>query len=160
MQHFHSNDAVPARTKIFTRLNTFLANHPRSRLSDRDHRFLCQAEIESRRSMRRHHKVGCVMVQRNEVIGCGCNTVKTHPFQARWNKNSPCLHAEMMALLEAMRNPDFRPDRCTVYVSRYGRRGTLGCSFPCTSCWAALDHVGIRRVVCYDENDMPTKIEL
>ncbi len=151
---------VDAAPRTFTRLNTFLAEQPRIVLDNRDYKFLCQAEQISRRSTKGQHKVGCVIAQRNDVVGCGCNTIKTHPFQARWNQYSACLHAEMVAVLEAMRNPDFKPDRCTVYVSRYTRRGLLGCSFPCTSCWAALDHIGINKVVCYDEFDRPTKIRI
>lgn len=146
--------------KTFTRLNAFLAAQPRSELVDRDYRFLNHAEQISRRSARGQHKVGCVIAQRNEIVGCGCNTIKTHPFQARWNRYSACLHAEMVAVLEAMRNPEFKPERCTIYVSRYSRRGLIGCSFPCDGCWAALDHTGIRRIVCYDERDAPTKIVL
>jgi len=152
------NTRVDAGSKIFTRLNTFLAAQPRVVLDNRDYKFLSQAEQISRLSTRGQHKVGCVIAQRNDVVGCGCNTVKTHPFQARWNRYSACLHAEMVAVIEAMRNLDFKPERCTVYVSRYSRRGLLGCSFPCDSCWAALDHIGIGRIVCYDELDSPTKI--
>jgi deoxycytidylate deaminase len=147
-------------SKIFTNLNTFLAEYPKINPDVKDYKFLCQAEQISRESTRGHHKVGCVIAQKGEVMGCGCNTTKTHPFQAKWNQFSSHLHAEMVALLEAMRNPCFEPEKATIYVSRYGRRGYLGCSYPCNSCWAALDYTGIRRIVCYDENDMPTKIEI
>lgn len=141
-----------------TNLNQFLASYPKRYLHDRDYKFLSQAEQLSRRSPRTQHQVGCVIVQRNQLISDGYNTPKTHPFQARWNKRSSHLHAEMMALLDAFKNRDFDPERSTVYVSRYSRNGTLGCSYPCEHCWSALKHVGIRRVVCYDHNNAPTKI--
>ena len=59
-----------------------------------------------------------------------------------------------------MKNPDFNPDQSTVYVCRYTRIGAPGCSFPCVGCWAALDHIGLKTVVCYDEFGQSTKIDL
>ena len=144
--------------KVFSNLNEYLAALPKVELESRDYRYLSMAEQWSRLSTRGHHKVGCVIVQNGEVVGTGFNEIKTHPFQAKWNQFSSCLHAEMSALLSAMRVPDFQPERSVVYVSRYTkRRAVLGCSYPCRSCWSALRHVGIRRVVCYDELDRPTK---
>lgn len=145
-------------SKTFTALNALLAQHPKSQLTERDLRFLSYAEQISRRSERERNRVGCVIAQRNTLISHGFNQRKTHPFQARWNRRSNCLHAEMAALLSALRRPDFAPERSTVYVSRYTLKGRLGCSYPCESCWAALDHVGIRQIVCLDETDQPTKI--
>ena len=144
--------------KTYTNLNSFLANYPKMQMTDRDYKFLSHAEQVSRLSPRSQHQVGCVIAQRNEVVGVGYNTVKTHPFQARWNKRSPHLHAEMMALIEAMKGRSFNPDRSTVYVSRYSRHGTLGCSYPCEHCWPALKHVGVRNIVCYDHDNSPTKM--
>ena len=146
------------KPKVFTNLNEYLAQCPKIELESRDYKFLSLAEQQSRLSTRGHHKVGCVIVQKGEVLGSGYNTVKTHPFQAKWNRNSSCLHAEMSALLEALRIPDLTPERVTVYVSRYTRKGLLGCSYPCKSCWAALSHIGLKRVVCYDQHDKPTKL--
>lgn len=147
-------------TRTFTNLNTFLANQPKVQMTDRDYKFLSHAEQLSKLSPRTQHRVGCVIAQRNEVVGTGYNVVKTHPFQARWNKTSPFLHAEMMALIDAMKNRDFKPERSTVYVSRYSRRGTLGCSYPCEHCWPALNHAGIRQIVCYGHDNTPTKISV
>lgn len=144
--------------KTWSTLNRLLSAAPKSQLADRDYRFLSLAEQISRQSSRNRHRVGCVIVQKNQVIAQGHNCVKTHPFQARWNQHSASLHAEIAALIAAMKTTSWDPSRCTVYVSRYTRRGSLGCSYPCRACWAALDHVGVRRIVCYDESDLPTKI--
>ena len=145
-------------TKTWSALNQLLCDAPKQPLENRDYRYLAYAEEISRLSPRNRHKVGCVIVQKNEVIAQGHNMIKTHPFQARWNQHSAFLHAETAALLTAMKNPNLQPERCTVYVSRYTRRGFLGCSYPCRSCWAALDHLGVQRIVCYDETDRATKI--
>jgi deoxycytidylate deaminase len=146
-------------TKSFPNLNEYLASLPKHPLENKDYKFLSIAEQYSRMAALGNHRVGAVIVQKNDIIGTGYNTIKTHPFQAKWNKHSSCLHAEMVALLDCMKNSDFNADKSTVYVSRYTRRsGMLGCSYPCKSCWSALDHVGIKRIVCYDESDRPTKI--
>jgi len=146
--------------KTWSTLNRLLSSAPKSQLDDRDYRFLSMAEQISRQSPRNRHKVGCVIVQKNQIIAQGYNRIKTHPFQARWNQHSAFLHAEMDALITAMKTTSFDPQRCTFYVSRYTRRGFLGCSYPCRCCWAALDHAGVRRIVCYDESDLPTKIRI
>lgn len=147
-------------SRTYTNLNSFLANYPKQHMTDRDYKFLSHAEQISRLSPRSQHQVGCVISQRNEMVGVGYNTAKTHPFQARWNKRSPYLHAETMALIDAMKNKSFTPDRSTIYVSRYSRHGMLGCSYPCEHCWSALNHVGIRNIVCYDHNNTPTKVSV
>ena len=144
----------------FTRLNVFLANAPRVPMLDLDYRHLSRAEQLSRTSQREIQRVGSVIACRREIFGEGFNSRKTHPYQARWNKFSNCLHAEIVALLETQKRKDFQPERATVYVSRYGRRGTLGCSYPCDGCWSALNHVGVRSIVCYDESATPIKIKV
>lgn len=159
----HLNRITPSKTgfqgtKTWSTLNNFLSMAPKTALDSRDYKFLSYAEQASRLSSRNRHRVGCVITQKNDVVSQGFNTDKTHPFQARWNQYSSSLHAEIAALLSAMKNPGFNPERCTVYVSRYTRRGFLGCSYPCRSCWAALEHIGVQRIVCYDEQDRPTKI--
>jgi deoxycytidylate deaminase len=145
--------------KTFPNLNEYLAALPKIPMESKDYKFLSIAEQWSRMAAPGNHRVGCVITQKNEIIGSGYNMIKTHPFQAKWNQYSSCLHAEMSALLECLKVQDFQPDKATVYVSRYTRRsGMLGCSYPCRHCWPALQHVGIKKIVCYDENDRPTKL--
>jgi deoxycytidylate deaminase len=147
--------------KTFTRLNSFLADYPKIPLDDRDYKYMSLAEQYSRHgSNSRKHLVGCVIAQRNEIVSVGYNRNKTHPFQAKFNNYSPYLHAEMCALIDALKSQSFNPEKATVYVSRYGRNGLLGCSYPCKGCWAALKHAGVRKIVCYDHNDKPTKVHV
>ena len=145
--------------KIYTNLNTILSQSPKYNLTDKDYKFLSYAEKVSRKSDNSRHMVGCIIVESGDILSYGFNTSKTHPFQAKWNSRSPHLHAEMMALIDALKK-DFNPKRSVIYVSRYGRNGLLGCSYPCIHCWNALEYVGLTNIVCYDENSNPVKIML
>jgi len=157
--HRPKQKKIGIESKTFPNLNEYLAAVPKHPLDNKDYKYLSIAEQYSRLSAPGNHRVGSVIVQKNDIIGAGHNTTKTHPFQAKWNKYSNCLHAEMVALIDCMKLDDFQPDKSTVYVSRYTRRsGMLGCSYPCKSCWNALSHVGIRKIVCYDETDRPVKL--
>lgn len=151
------NDTTPV---VFTRLNSYLADAPKVDLQEVDVKHLDLASLLATASSHAQHRVGAVIAQRRSVISTGFNVMKTHPFQARWNKKSVCLHAEMVAIIDAQKNQEFDPSKATVYVARRSRRKIHGCSYPCDSCWAALSHIGIKTVVCHDENSRPTKIVL
>ena len=86
--------------------------------------------------------VGCVAVYQGSIISIGCNTVKTHPLQKKYNryrhieydkgyKTLPRLHAEINCLA-AIRDMDIN------FSFKLAR--------PCPSCIAAIRDMGIKHV--------------
>lgn len=72
------------------------------------------------------------------VWGIGRASYKTHPVQARFG-NYPHLHAEVAAMIDAMRELRQRDLRnYYVYVARMTQGGNVGSAKPCKGCEAAL----------------------
>jgi deoxycytidylate deaminase len=96
--------------------------------------------------------VAALTTRKGEVIGLGRNSMKSHPFQARFAKNNEAiyLHAETSALLDAINN-GVNPSGATMHVIRKLRDGTLGLARPCQGCMRALAAYGVDRVVYSNE---------
>ena len=96
--------------------------------------------------------VAALTTRKGEVIGLGRNSMKSHPFQAKYSKNSESiyLHAETAALLDAINNGT-DPSGATMHVIRKLRDGTLGLARPCQGCMRALAAYGVDRVVYSNE---------
>ena len=101
-------------------------------------------------------RVGAAIIYRGKMVGCGVNTMKSHPYMAKINKRSNCLHAEIAAILAAQK-VEYNPSRATIYVAR-SRRNHAGVSYPCEFCWPVIQHVGIGTIVCYDRSGNPQKL--
>jgi len=76
-------------------------------LSKSDYKYYEKAKTAADLSDYRKTHIGCIAVYQGNVIGIGCNTIKTHPIQKyynryrkSWNKNGikPTLHAEINCL--------------------------------------------------------------
>lgn len=148
--------------KIFTKLNEFLSNYDHESLSKRDEKFLSRATKLACDSPRDKFKLGAIISQNNKTIGKGVNSEKTHPFQSKWNSRSDCLHAEVSAIIDSGIK-DFEKMKATIYVARLARPGQNedykpSCSYPCVNCWNLLNFIGIRNIVCYNEEGNPVKI--
>jgi len=102
--------------------------------------FLKMAKEASKRSDHTKHKLGCVIVKRNRVLGVGFNMLKTHPRSYHSFKN---MHAEVMAVIKA----DFKVAGSTVYVFRQQKCGTWAMAKPCDSCRKFLIENGVVKVV-------------
>lgn len=106
-------------------------------------------------------RVAAAIVVRNEIIAIGTNSRKTHPFQARFGKNSKSIfwHAETAAIRNALRCIDEdKLTHATLYVARAKKmvkRGTFvsGMACPCAGCRRAIRHYGIRKVVYTTDNE-------
>lgn len=145
---------------IFTRLNKFLANQKTYSLTKRDSVWLDRSYKLACTSERDIFKLGSIIVQNNKSIGSGVNSPKTHPLQSKWNEHSDCLHAEVSAIIDSGIK-DFSNLKATIYVARVARKNnTPACSYPCVNCWAFLEFIGIKNIVCYDEGGNPTKIKV
>ena len=92
------------------------------------------------------------ITKKGDIIGVGKNSLKSHPFQARYSRNdeSIYLHAETAALLDAI-NKGEDPAGGVMHVIRRMRDDTLGLARPCQGCMKALAAYGIDRVVYSNE---------
>lgn len=108
-------------------------------------------------------RVGCVIMIGNTVVGRGCNTEKSDPYQKAYNvryrtfekgnysDKEHSLHAEMAAL-KSITYPVARQlnwKRAKAYVFRIAPGLPLGqgLSAPCDACARALADVGVRKVL-------------
>lgn len=102
--------------------------------------FLNIARQASQRSDHHSHRIGCVIVKGNRVLGTGWNRLRTHPKSPHQYKS---IHAEFMAAINA--GDDIKG--ATAYVFRAQKDGTWAMSRPCESCWKYLMELGIKNVV-------------
>ena len=141
---------LPETAKKFTRLNIFLASQETIPLTKHDSYWLACADKLANSSLHPKNRVGSIIYQRGKFISQGINETKTHPYQAKWNRYSGCLHAEISAIIEGLRtNANTDWSSCSIAVSRIKRNDTL-CSYPCQHCYPAIEKLGIRHIVCYD----------
>ncbi len=138
----------------YKRLNTVLSNAPRRPVTSSELRWLDIAAKLAEESTHPLAKVGSLIVQKGRIISSGVNAIKTHPLQAKWNKNSCRIHAEISAIISAQRNSDFLPDKSLMVVSRLTKDGRSVCSYPCKYCWGAISHMGFKTILCYDHHDV------
>lgn len=89
-----------------------------------------------------HHKVqmGCVIVDKNRVIGLGINQMKTNPKSPYPYKTT---HCEFDAVLDCERRSI---KGASIYIYRENKSGTLANAKPCRYCEYLLRRVGIKRV--------------
>jgi tRNA(Arg) A34 adenosine deaminase TadA len=101
-------------------------------------------------------QIAACIVHKNTVAAYGFNQMKSHPFQARFGRNSDSifLHAETDAIknaLKVMTVDDLA--KSTLYVYRVkkpypkAKHNIAGMSKPCVGCARAISTFGIRRVV-------------
>jgi tRNA(Arg) A34 adenosine deaminase TadA len=96
----------------------------------------------------------CVVLQ-NDIVSFGINEMKSHPFQARYGKNSDAvfLHAETSAIKNALKYISVKDlTRCTLYISRVKYTDAtktqfmFGTAKPCSGCFRCINTFGIYRV--------------
>ena len=122
-------------------------------ITSSDLRYLRLAEVMSGYSDYPRIHIGCCIIKKHSVISTGCNKVKTHPMQEKYNKELPFnkkrhyLHAEIDALIKATDT-----ENATMYVSRRGRDNIYRLSKPCPACMKMIQDSGIKRIVYTVEN--------
>lgn len=89
-----------------------------------------------------HHKVqmGCVIVDKNRVIGLGINQMKTDPKSPFPYKTT---HCELDAILDCERRSI---KGASAYIYRENKAGIPVNAKPCKYCQELLFRVGIRKV--------------
>lgn len=116
--------------------------------------------LANARASEMHPRVGCALFDKRGVLcGHGFNEPKTHPLQAKYalrvgRPGRIYLHAELAAILDNRRGVREAPHLACVV--RLGKGGELRASFPCPVCLAALKHVGVKKVLYFDGNQMAT----
>jgi tRNA(Arg) A34 adenosine deaminase TadA len=145
---------------IYTRLNSELASKIPTKITLHDEDMLERALGLAQVSSHVPQRLGAVIFKRNRIIGRGYNSSKSHPLQAKYNRLSIRLHAEIAAIVDGLRENPNEMAGASIAVARVRREGSLGCSLPCPSCLGAIRSVGIRRIVCYGADDMPVSVSL
>lgn len=106
----------------------------------KEQHFLAIAKRASANSDHRDHRIGCVIVRGNRILGIGYNLLKTHPQSPHKHKST---HAEFRAVLAA----DRHVEGATAYIFRQQKNGIPSISRPCKTCWEYLMRQGIKKVV-------------
>ena len=99
-------------------------------------------------------RIIAAIVYKNRIISIGTNSVKTDPFQARFNSNEKIyLHAETSTIKQALRLLDLDTlAETSMYIARAkwtsGNRTSMipGLAKPCVGCQKALLTFNIEKV--------------
>lgn len=101
-------------------------------------------------------RMAAAVAIRGTVLSLGNNQLRTHPFAARFGKNSDALywHAETKAIHNFIRkHPPDDLQKATLYVMRIKRplsntkKWIMGMARPCKGCYSCVIDFGIPRVV-------------
>lgn len=100
-------------------------------------------------------RVAAILVRQNRAVAYGFNRKKTHPFAAKFGRNSDAiyLHAETDAIRNALKDVDPSDlESMTLYVARSKKVSTHdhslvhGLARPCEGCRRAIAQFGIKNV--------------
>lgn len=105
-------------------------------------------------------RIAAGVYYKNELLGLGVNSYKTHPFQARYGKHEHAiyLHAEVGAIHNALKSMDDLSRKCTLIVVRVTRDGKLALAKPCIGCYRCIVEFNISKV--YYSTNEHTMMEL
>jgi deoxycytidylate deaminase len=128
-----------------------MENDP-SKLSKKKQRYIELAMRIAGQTEFREYKHGAVLVRGGTVLNTSCNKNKYKAWANRFRKKQSghaTVHAEIGAILGLDRSIT---EGATIYVVRVGRDGCLRNSKPCPMCEAAMQFVGVKKVVYSNEN--------
>jgi len=100
-------------------------------------------------------RVVASVVFKNDVVSYGVNSLKTHPFQAKFSKHPEAiyLHAEIAAIKNSLKKLSLNDlEKSTLYVCRvkYDENGPkmfFGLSKPCSGCVRCISTFNIKSVI-------------
>lgn len=101
-------------------------------------------------------RLAACIVYKNDIVSFGTNSMKTHPFQARYgrNKESIYLHAETSAIKNALNSISVSElSKCSLYICRvkfsdaHKQNLVFGLAKPCSGCFRCINTFGIRKVI-------------
>lgn len=103
----------------------------------------------------RNIRLASCVVYKNDIISFGINSIRSHPFQARFGKNRDAiyLHAETCAIKNALKHISLDElSKSSLYVCRVKYDGPeknnliFGTAKPCSGCQNCISTFGIRKV--------------
>jgi deoxycytidylate deaminase len=115
----------------------------------------------------RSSRIAACVVYRNSIVAFGINEKKSHPFQAKYGKNSESiyLHAEISAIKNALRYiTPLELEKSTLYIYRIKfqdstkRKIISGLSKPCAGCFRCISAFRIKNVYYSIEGDTYAKL--
>ena len=143
-------------------------------LKKSDYRFFEEARKCAMRSGYPSFKIGCVLVYKNHLIGCGWNSTKTCPQQKYYNRRyrnfrngtkpiMDSIHAEMAAIRSVPIGvaEEIEWGKVSAYIYRIspGKESGHGLAIPCGGCMHAIIDQGIRTIYyTTDEGYAKTKV--
>ncbi len=105
-------------------------------------------------------RIATGIFMRNKLISFGFNSMKSHPFQKRFGKNSKCiyLHSEISAIKNALKTIKINDlKKCNMYICRAKLTKpdgyfVTGLAKPCSGCERAIRTFEVKNVY-FSEND-------
>jgi deoxycytidylate deaminase len=116
-------------------------------LSNKKQRYIDLASRVAEQTDFKEYRHGAVLVRGGVVLNTSCNKNKYKAWANRFRKTQKghaTVHAEIGAILGLDRSIT---EGATIYVVRVGRDKHLRNSKPCPMCEAAMQFVGIKRVI-------------
>lgn len=116
-------------------------------LSNKKQRYIDLASRVAEQTDFKEYRHGAVLVRGGVVLNTSCNKNKYKAWANRFRKiqkGHATVHAEIGAILGLDRSIT---EGATIYVVRVGRDKHLRNSKPCPMCEAAMQFVGIKRVI-------------
>ncbi len=116
-------------------------------LSNKKQRYIDLASRVAEQTDFKEYRHGAVLVRGGVVLNTSCNKNKYKAWDNRFRKTQKghaTVHAEIGAILGLDRSIT---EGATIYVVRVGRDKHLRNSKPCPMCEAAMQFVGIKRVI-------------
>lgn len=125
---------------------------PDPKLSKKKQRYIELASRIAQQTEFKEYKHGAILVRAGAVINTSCNKNKYKAWANQFRKKQhghATIHAEIGAILGLDRS---LTEGSTIYVVRVGKCGDLKNSKPCPMCEAAMQYVGIKKVVYSSED--------
>ena len=122
------------------------------KLSKKKQRYIELAARIAQQTEFKEYKHGAILVRAGAVINTSCNKNKYKAWANQFRKKQrghATVHAEIGAILGLDRSVT---EGATIYVVRVGKCGDLKNSKPCAMCEAAMQYVGIKKVVYSSED--------
>jgi tRNA(Arg) A34 adenosine deaminase TadA len=130
--------------------------HPKSvnDLSKKQRNFIDLASRIAQQTDFKEYKHGAILVRAGAVLNTSCNKNKYKAWANRFRdankqRGHATVHAEIGVILGLDRSIT---EGAIIYVVRVGRDGHLRNSKPCPMCEAAMQFVGIKRVIYSNEH--------
>ena len=111
----------------------------------------------------RSARISAAVIVKNNVVSTGCNSYRTHPFQAKYSKNplAICMHAEIRAIHNALNHMDkaeFKKATLMIYrvkqlPEKYKKVWVDGMAKPCEGCMRAIVAFDFKKIIYSTENN-------